>query len=168
MLICAFFPTVKRIYSLCSGDPSFSLAILSTLFGDLQGFFNAVIYGLNSSVKETIKSNLRNCKIFPCLFRKKKHKKPSSKKVSFSERFQEPANTIDINRPIPIAENAGNIIMDPDDEPSDLDDDEENSNDGADENGEADNTSPHHNETHSSTSKQGMDPTDIYFLNSMD
>ena len=171
MLICVLFPTVKRIYSLSSDESSFPLALLSTLFGDLQGFFNAVIYGLNSSVKETIKNNLRNCVFLPCFKRKKRLKKPSSKKVSFSERVQEPTvSKFDINGPISIPQFSGNIVMDPDDEPSDLDEEDEQGEqiEEAEENCDGDNTSPNRRGTHSSSGKQGMDPNDIYFLNSMD
>ena len=51
LIIAWFFGTVNRIYLFASpDDPSLELNILHNLFGFLSGFFNAVVYCLNTDV----------------------------------------------------------------------------------------------------------------------
>lgn len=52
LIVCWTFATINRIYdSVHPRSPVFALVILQTMFQTLQGFFNAMVYGLTPSVR---------------------------------------------------------------------------------------------------------------------
>lgn len=67
LVICWFFASINAIYMLANPrDPSLGLIILDQGMGSLQGFLNAVIYGLNPTVKLALTGTYRAC--CPCFY----------------------------------------------------------------------------------------------------
>ena len=60
LVICWTFPTINRIYNLF-GDEVRALTYLHVIFGGLQGFMNALVYGGNDQVKQVWKEKIYYC-----------------------------------------------------------------------------------------------------------
>ena len=60
LVICWTFATINTIYNIF-GHEKEGLTFLHILFGGLQGFFNALVYGANSQVKQVWKEKLCCC-----------------------------------------------------------------------------------------------------------
>lgn len=60
ILVVVWLPgTINRIYETAGGTPLFWLALVHRTFANSQGLFNAIIYGLNTTVKKSLR---RACK----------------------------------------------------------------------------------------------------------
>eukprot|EP00455_Lapot_gusevi_P037867 TRINITY_DN4247_c0_g1_i3.p1 TRINITY_DN4247_c0_g1~~TRINITY_DN4247_c0_g1_i3.p1 ORF type:complete len:297 (-),score=46.43 TRINITY_DN4247_c0_g1_i3:43-933(-) len=50
LIICYFFATINRLYSIFSPEPNFTLFVLHTIFASSKGFFNSMIYGFSGNI----------------------------------------------------------------------------------------------------------------------
>jgi hypothetical protein len=59
LIVCWTFATINRIYdSIHPRSPSLGLIVMQTIFQTLQGFFNAMVYGLTPSVRNVWRESL--------------------------------------------------------------------------------------------------------------
>lgn len=59
LIVCWTFATINRIYdSIHPRNPSLGLIMMQTIFQTLQGFFNAMVYGLTPSVRNVWRESL--------------------------------------------------------------------------------------------------------------
>lgn len=60
-IICILPATINRLYQLVNKENLQSLQIMQSVFDCSQGLLYSIVYGLNPTVKEAIKSSLQNC-----------------------------------------------------------------------------------------------------------
>jgi len=60
LVICWTFPTINRIYNIF-GEEVKALTYLHVIFGGLQGFLNALVYGANDQVRQAWREKLDFC-----------------------------------------------------------------------------------------------------------
>lgn len=61
LLACWLFPTIHRIYVMATGEQMFYLLLMQSILPSLQGLFNFLFYGLNSSVISAFKTSCHCC-----------------------------------------------------------------------------------------------------------
>jgi hypothetical protein len=70
LVICWIFASINAVYMLANpNSPSVGLIIMDQGMGSMQGFLNAVVYGLNPTVKAAMAGTYQAC--CPCFFIKK-------------------------------------------------------------------------------------------------